>query len=111
MRRTHLSLLSLAALVLTLLLLCGLGAAGVRAGAVAPPDIDVNFGAARLIARTSVIPYCSQLIGPDCLVGERTPAARVYTAWLFIRTTPGNWENADIRRLVTLPIGSGRSGS
>jgi hypothetical protein len=111
MRRTHITVLSLAGLVLALVLLCGLGAAAVRAGTMTPPDIDMNIGTARLIARTSVIPYCSQLIGPDCLVGERTPAARIYTAWLFIRTTPGSWENAHIQRLLTLQIRSEGSGS
>jgi hypothetical protein len=97
--------------LLALLLACGLGAASVRAGALTPPDIDVSLGAARLIARTSTIPYCSQLIGPDCTIGNRTPMMRVYTAWLFIRTEPGSWHNAAIRRILSLQIGPGQPGS
>jgi hypothetical protein len=89
---------------LALLLACGLLAAGVRAGAVAPPDVDVGLGDARLIGRTSVIPYCSQLIGPDCVGDDPVPPQRVYTLWAFIRTERGSWRNPEVRRIFSLPL-------
>lgn len=103
MRRAQIGA-ALVALV-ALALACGLGAAGARSGAVGLPDVDVSLGDARLIARTSRIPYCSQLIGPDCLNEDRVPVQRVYTAWLFIRAERGTWEGAEIRRILSLSLG------
>jgi hypothetical protein len=102
-RLRHVVVLAAAA-ALALLLACGLLGAGVRAGALTPPNVDVALGSGRLIARTSVIPPCSQLIGPDC-IGTRARVRRLYTVWLFIRTERGTWENPEVRQLLSLPLG------
>ncbi len=98
-------LLALAGVLLALLLACGLGAAGVRVGRLPAPEVDVSLGAARLIGRTTVIPYCSQLIAPDCISDRPRLPQRVYTLWLFIRTERNSWQSPQITRLLTLSLG------
>jgi hypothetical protein len=104
-RRLSSALLALVAALVALLLGCGLAGAAARAGTIALPAVDMDVGPARLIGRTSEIPYCSQLIGPDCIGDDPAPRLRLYTVWLFIRTERGSWQNPEIHQLLSLTLG------
>jgi hypothetical protein len=85
--------------------ICGLSAAAVGGGRGTPPDILIEFGIWRVIGRTSVIPLCSQLINPGCVLVDPVPPRRIYTLWLLTRAG-ATWENPELIRLATIEIDS-----
>jgi hypothetical protein len=107
-RRLKGVMLALAASIVVLALSCGLGGAAVRAGTLAPPDVDLELGETRLVGRLSIIPFCSQLISAECVTDKPVPRERIYTLWLFSRRQPGTWERAEVRQIVAVSVGSRR---
>jgi hypothetical protein len=98
-------MLILAVGCVTLALSCGLGAVAVRQGAIAPPDISLELGSARVVGLTSNSPKCVQLIIPRCGYDRSASAARMYTLWLFEQSEQGSWSKPNVTQLLAVRLG------
>jgi hypothetical protein len=85
---------------------CGVAAAAVRQGAIAPPAVNVQLGDMRLVGVTSQSPDCTRLIVPGCTPLNQVPTTHIYTLWLFVRSDPNSWDRPEITPLLSFQIGS-----
>jgi hypothetical protein len=83
---------------------CGLGATGVRQGAVRLPEFDIAFGDTRLIGAHSAMQRCTQLIHPGCVSEDGLPERELYIIWLAMRADTPGFATDTLRRVVAVDV-------
>ena len=105
-RKPRTAVLILIVSCVLLALSCGLGAAAVQQGAIAPPNLNFQVGGVRLVGVTSQSPDCTRLTVPGCTPLNQVPKTHIYTLWLLVRRDPNSWDQPAITLLFSVQVGS-----
>ena len=89
-----------------LALSCGLSTFAVRAGVIAPPDINLDIGSIRVVGLTSRMPDCHRLLAPGCARLSETSAQRFYTLWLLMQREQNSWDRPTVTQLISMRLQS-----
>jgi hypothetical protein len=92
-----------ALVVLLALLMCATGGAAVRAGAVAPPELDLTVGGVGLVAKGTNVPSCTFWFAP-CRVRSLGPGGQMYAVWVVWRPATSPREQPGALRLFAMHL-------